>query len=227
MRAQRKKDKPLLVIAIMGVMINVLLIFTLPLLNQLSAGQDEDIYQVRPLEIIRPHLTEIFEPEEIIPVEEAEPVKDAVNHLPEPPMPVVAMPTPSLDYNTNIQISLPLTYENIDLSATAIKTAPINPDQFYQISELDQAPKVMRRVQPPYPAMAYRMGLEGEFRVTFIVEKDGAIREPKIISKPEGVGDVFDLTILKTLSKWQMQAGMKNGVAVKSRVENSFVFQLD
>ncbi|MBF0245755.1 MAG: energy transducer TonB, partial [Planctomycetes bacterium] len=139
-------------------------------------------------------------------------------------------PLPRLDYSMDFaarplvsRIAPDLSSPATDLTAgpVAIKVGP------YRIDELDEPPQVERRVQPRYPQAAFRLGLEGAFRVLFTVGADGALGDIEIVSRPEGSGELFDAEIRSAIGKWIIRPGRKEGRPVPTRVSNTFHFELD
>ena len=59
----------------------------------------------------------------------------------------------------------------------------------------------LRRVDPDYPAQAYRDRVEGWVLVSGLVDRDGLVRDPVVLAAdPE---DLFDENALRAFSKWR------------------------
>jgi protein TonB len=75
-----------------------------------------------------------------------------------------------------------------------------------------------------YPSQARRMGIEGKVFVQFVVDKDGSIKDVKVI---RGVGAGCDeeaIRVIQNSPKWQ--AGKQRGQAVKVRMVLPITFKL-
>ncbi len=78
-----------------------------------------------------------------------------------------------------------------------------------------------------YPASAKERGLQGRVTVQFVVDKDGSIKEPKVIRSIDQELDEEALRLVKSMSKWE--PGRQNGepVAVKFAVPVPFKLDAD
>lgn len=78
-----------------------------------------------------------------------------------------------------------------------------------------------------YPASAKERGLQGRVTVQFVVDKDGSIKEPKVIRSIDQELDEEALRLVKSMSKWE--SGRQNGepVAVKFAVPVPFKLNAD
>lgn len=78
-----------------------------------------------------------------------------------------------------------------------------------------------------YPASAKERGLQGRVMVQFVVDKDGSIKEPKVIRSIDQELDEEALRLVKSMSKWE--SGRQNGepVAVKFAVPVPFKLDAD
>ncbi len=78
-----------------------------------------------------------------------------------------------------------------------------------------------------YPASAKERGLQGRVTVQFVVDKDGSIKEPKVIRSIDQELDEEALRLVKSMSKWE--SGRQNGepVAVKFAVPVPFKLDAD
>ena len=78
-----------------------------------------------------------------------------------------------------------------------------------------------------YPASAKERGLQGRVTVQFVVDKDGSVKEPKVIRSVAQELDEEALRLVKSMSKWE--PGRQNGepVAVKFAVPVPFKQDVD
>jgi protein TonB len=95
----------------------------------------------------------------------------------------------------------------------------------YNLGEVDIAPKATRSVQPEYPFMARRRGIEGVVRVRFRVDREGRVGELEILeARPSGM---FEKVVQEAVSRWRFTPGRKDGVAVETWVEVPVRFELE
>ncbi|AFJ02536.1 TonB-like protein [Methylophaga frappieri] len=81
------------------------------------------------------------------------------------------------------------------------------------------------RIPPNYPRMAQRRGIEGVVTVSFIITKDGRVRDPQVISATPK--NVFDDEALKAVLKWRFKAKQVDGQPVERRATQEIEFTLD
>lgn len=76
-----------------------------------------------------------------------------------------------------------------------------------------------------YPAQARRMGIEGKVYITFVVGKDGALTDVKVL---KGIGAGCDMEAIRVLSgapKWK--PGKQRGRPVRVRMQLPIIFKLN
>lgn len=79
----------------------------------------------------------------------------------------------------------------------------------FTLAEVDQPPRVIRKIDPLYPFAAKRKNIEGKVVLRFIVTKDGRVLEPSIVrAEPPGV---FDNSALKAILRWRFRPAVKDG----------------
>ncbi|NNF99446.1 MAG: energy transducer TonB [Desulfobacteraceae bacterium] len=94
----------------------------------------------------------------------------------------------------------------------------------FELSEVDNPPRVTRRVPAMYPFSAKRRGIKGKVLIRCLVGIDGIARKHRIISsEPEGV---FDEAALSALERWRFKPGILGGEPVPTWVRVPFVFEL-
>jgi TonB family protein len=75
-----------------------------------------------------------------------------------------------------------------------------------------------------YPAEARRFGVEGKVFVQFIIDRDGTIKDPKIIKGIGGGCDEEVLRLIKAASRWN--PGVQKGKPVRQRYTLPVIFSL-
>ena len=103
-----------------------------------------------------------------------------------------------------------------------------NPDSLYvtsfNLNEVNQPPRVIRAVNPGYPAEAIQKGLEGKVKIRFIVDSEGHVKEPEVVeSVHEGV---FDEAALEAVKKYLFKPAVKDGKNVDCIVKVPIVFSI-
>ena len=95
----------------------------------------------------------------------------------------------------------------------------------FNISEVDQPPRVLRAMPPLYPFEAQQRGIEGRVLLRFVVDSDGKVNEPQVVSaEPEGI---FEETALEAVVKYKFKPARKGGEAVDCIVKLPIAFSLE
>ncbi|MDR1816738.1 MAG: TonB family protein [Puniceicoccales bacterium] len=94
----------------------------------------------------------------------------------------------------------------------------------FDLSALDQKPTPRFKVPPVYPYEMRRARISGTVVVGFIVDSDGNVQNPYIISS---TNPAFEAESLRAIAKWRFKPGRKNGRDVNTRnVQQPFNFSL-
>ena len=94
----------------------------------------------------------------------------------------------------------------------------------FNLTDIDEPPKVVRAVMPRYPFSAAKDGIEGRVVIRFVVDSEGNAQEPDVVeAEPEGV---FDETALATIIKYKFKPAVKNGKNVDCIVRMPIKFEL-
>ncbi len=84
------------------------------------------------------------------------------------------------------------------------------------------APRLVRRVQPVYPALAKSMRIQGTVRLSAVIDEDGTVAALKLISgHPLLVNAAID-----AVKQWQYRAGTFNGRPVRAVIPVEVTFQI-
>ncbi len=101
--------------------------------------------------------------------------------------------------------------------------APLSAKEF-GLGEVDQVPRIIRRVEPMYPYSARIRGITGKVIVKFLVDTKGYVRKPVILkATPSGI---FDDTVLRAVRKWRFKPGYWRGHPVATWVVLPIQFKL-
>ena len=90
--------------------------------------------------------------------------------------------------------------------------------------QVDQGPRVLRKVDPKYPEAARRANREAVVTVEFTVDVDGKATDIKV-ADPKGFG--FDEAAIEAIKKWRFTPAKKGGESVPMRVRQPIRFSLD
>ncbi len=147
---------------------------------------------------------------------------------PPPPEPAAAQPnkpdapTPKMDIPA---IDVPMNITGgpyLGDFAAAPKAAPAPAPNSAPMLDNEVVPLV--RIPPKYPRVASRRGIEGVVTVTFIITKDGRVRDPKVIKAEPA--SVFNDAALKAILKWKFKPKYVDGQAVERQATQEIEFKL-
>ncbi len=84
----------------------------------------------------------------------------------------------------------------------------------FDLASLDQPPVPRVQVRPNYPIEMSRAGINGEVVVGLVIDSEGNVRNPYIISSTHRE---FESEALRAIARWKFKPGRKNGVDVSTR----------
>ena len=90
--------------------------------------------------------------------------------------------------------------------------------------EVDQMPRVLRKVDPKYPENARRANREAVVLLEFTVDVNGRATDIKVV-KPVGYG--FDEAAIEAIKKWRFTPAKRDGESVPMRVQQRIRFTLE
>ncbi len=221
----RKRDVPL---ALAGALLfNLLIMALIPWLFRGDGGSRE-----LPRLIREPVFLESAEldQEQSRAVHEPEPRLEL--ELPEPPPEILKSPQPIPEIKLEIELSKVMLDVRIetDFELQPLPRVPGTPipalsrPDFYRIGEVDREPLSTTRIEPVYPFLARRRGVEGLVNIRFFVTRQGLVEGIEIIkAEPPGY---FEKAVRETVLGWRFQPGMVDGTQVKTLVETTIFFKL-
>ncbi|MFK8015239.1 MAG: energy transducer TonB [Gammaproteobacteria bacterium] len=89
----------------------------------------------------------------------------------------------------------------------------------------DGALVVINRVEPPFPEKAAQRKREGFVTVSFFIEKDGRVTDPKVEASKNGM--LFNRAALKAIKQWTFVPALRNGEPIERLGCHEFLFNLD
>lgn len=95
----------------------------------------------------------------------------------------------------------------------------------FDISELDQPPRPVVRVNPLYPPHARMRKIEGYVTVEFVVGIDGQVSGIEMVNSDPG--DLFVRAVERAVKGWRFEPGQRGGEAVPARVRQRIDFTLE
>jgi len=92
------------------------------------------------------------------------------------------------------------------------------------VSGLDAPLTVVKAPLPAYPSVARRTDVQGKVRAVFLIEPDGSVSDVKVIgAQPPHI----TAETVKALSAWRFAPITKDGMPVRLKIEQAFVYMLE
>lgn len=139
---------------------------------------------------------------------------------PRPLPPTIPIP----DEDDDIPEYVTINYGNINLAEIFSESSPpgqIEEEElpFYAVSE---KPYIIKRVQPIYPALARKAGIEGEVVTTVLIDKKGNVEKVKILKSVP----MLDEAAVAAVKQFKFQPGKQRDKFVKVWMSIPFRFSL-
>lgn len=103
-------------------------------------------------------------------------------------------------------------------AAAGTAAAPARPKtilgQLIPIEEADTVPVLVRRIEPEYPPLAFRMKSEGSVTVNVLIDETGAVVRTEVL-KASGSPYGFEKASRDAVIKWRYRPAVKDGTYVK------------
>jgi protein TonB len=93
----------------------------------------------------------------------------------------------------------------------------------FEVYEVDEPPQPVVQVQPEYPEVARKAGLEGRVIVAAVVDENGNVVQASIHSS---TNPIFNDAALEAAKKMKFKPARQKDIAVKVKVLIPFVFKL-
>lgn len=144
---------------------------------------------------------------------------------PAAPRPAVPIETEDEDVPDDVTIA----ETDLDLDGPIIDVAPLRMDGQQEVEEeilefwsVEEKPDVIDRVNPIYPEMARRAGLEGQVILTFTVTTDGRATDIVVLRGAE----IFRQAALEAVAQFRFRPAKQNDRAVSVRMTMPMRFKL-
>jgi len=95
------------------------------------------------------------------------------------------------------------------------------------LSEVDVEPKIIKSVNPIYPPMALRLGLERQVTLEALISEDGDVLQVRLVKGSDRVEmsvKEFEEAAKKALLKWKFIPAQKGGISVRVWKPVNFIF---
>lgn len=162
--------------------------------------------------------TEYVEIEEI-------PETEQMKKPPPPQRPQIPVPTESEDIPEDVTIM----DTELDLDAPPPPPPP-PPGASRQREESpiflawEEPPEPIKRVQPDYPQMAVKAGVEGRVILNIVVDERGDVLEATVVTaSPPGI---FEDAAIAAMMQWKFKPAKQRDLAIKVRLAYPIVFSL-
>lgn len=210
-------------VVILAIAVNLVLFAAAVQMGDVSEEPDlRDIAAIRLVQIEPPKHMEPPKPKEE--TEQAKTVQrtNQPHTVTNRPQVNVNLPKLNIDVNPRITSGFAL---DPSLIGEDIQTPPTTFSGVFGLDEVDQAPSVLRGVQPEYPYSAKRKGQTGVVEVKALVGADGNVQSVSVVkADPKGV---FEDAVLIAVRKWKFKPGIKDGQNVPTWVVFPVRFELN
>ena len=140
---------------------------------------------------------------------------------PPPPKPKISLEeivvTTKEEEADTVEIQETVNFEKTDIPP------PVNTQQVFDVIEIDEPPEPVVQVQPEYPEVARKAGLEGRVVVAAVVDENGNVIQ---VSIHYSDNPVFNEAALEAAKKIKFKPGRQKDIPVKVKVLIPFVFKL-
>jgi protein TonB len=102
--------------------------------------------------------------------------------------------------------------------------ADVPEPKIYTVAGDVKAPRVLRRVTPPYPEVARRMRLNGTVILECIIDQSGHVRDAKVLQSSFAA---FEQPALDAIRQWEFAPGTLNGQPVNVQFNLTISFHLN
>jgi len=143
-----------------------------------------------------------------------------------------ALPRPAVPIETedeDVPDDVTIAETDLDFDGPIIEMAPLRMGGQQEVEEeilefwaVEEKPEVTRRVNPVYPEMARRAGLEGQVILTFTVTADGRATDIVVLHGAE----IFRQAAVEAVAQFQFRPAKQNDRAVAVKMTMPMRFKL-
>jgi len=152
-------------------------------------------------------------------IEEPEPEEEPEEE-PEPE-PVMEMESTEMSIDIPSLEGLTGTGPAINVGSLVDGAAPIEQEEIFDVTQLDNKPTLVGSVKPVHPKDLLKQRVEGSVVLQFVVNEEGRVEDPRVesASRPE-----FEKPALEAVRRWKFKPGMREGEPVSAYVRQRVSF---
>ncbi len=145
------------------------------------------------------------------------PEKDIMQKRQEMKQPEMNMDIPDFELNTDLE-------QGMQIAAPTEGLDDLSGTHGFEMGEVDNKPRVVRKVPPVYPHKARRNQISGKVVLRFLVTKQGEVKKVSVVkAKPKGY---FEKQAKEAVKKWRFEPGTYKGEPVPTWVELPITFDM-
>ena len=209
-----------LLIVVLTVVINLGLFIMIPVLSETEKEPLQDYEPATVVSLEKPEMKETEEKEEKMEPEEEPrelPQKDIRQEQREMKQPEMQMDIPDFELNTDLE-------QGMQISVPSKGLQDLSGADGFEMGEVDNKPRVVRKVPPVYPHKARRNQISGKVVLRFLVTKQGEVKKVSVVkAKPKGY---FEKQAKEAVRKWRFEPGTYKGEPVPTWVELPITFDM-
>jgi len=142
---------------------------------------------------------------------------------PPPPPPKLQISLPEEIIETTEEIADTIQIRETVSFDEFLPPPPAPTQTVFEVYEVDEPPQPIVQVQPEYPEVARKAGLEGRVIVAAVVDENGNVIQASIHSS---TNSIFNEAALEAAKKMKFKPARQKDIAVKVKVLIPFVFKL-
>lgn len=134
---------------------------------------------------------------------------------------IKAPPRPSIPIETESE-EVP---DDVTIAETIIDTVwtpPPEPDEAVWFVAYDEPPTIITKIEPKYPSLARRAGIEGTVRVMVGVDEQGKVIEARVVGSIPGL----DEAAIDCVKQWVFTPAMQRDRPVRVKIAVPVTFKL-
>jgi protein TonB len=88
--------------------------------------------------------------------------------------------------------------------------------QLLPINQVDTTPVLVTRVEPVYPPLAQRMGIQGSVKINVLIDETGTVIRTEVLQPSSGgTASGFEKSSQDAVKRWKYKPAVKEGIYVK------------
>lgn len=147
----------------------------------------------------------------------------------EEPPPPEAQDEPPPEMNQSMDLSLDALSDSLNPGGTGAgilnpavgANAMANAMSGFGAMDLDQKPRPVYQEQPRIPASARKQNLNGKVEVEFMVDIQGRVQNPRVVSS---FNPLLNEPVIEAIKKWRFEPGSRGGKKVPFKTKIPFRF---